>query len=186
MTHPSRSEAMALLLEYNRSEALINHAKAVEAAMRHFARRRGEDEELWGVVGLIHDLDYERFPAEHCRKSREILEQRGWPSEIVRAVVSHGFGICSNVEPQNEMEKTLFAIDELTGLIAACALVRPSKSVADLEPKSVMKKWNQKAFAAGANREIIDQGCAMLGIERAELIAETIAGMRQAAREIGL
>ena len=177
---------MALLREYNQDESLINHAKAVEAVMRYAARKRGEDEEKWGVIGLIHDLDYERFPGEHCTKTREILEDRGWPAECVRAVVSHGWGICSDVEPQSELEKTLFAIDELTGLVSACALVRPSKSVRDLTAKSVKKKWNQKSFAAGVNREVIEKGAGMLGVELGDLIADAIMGMREVADEIGL
>ncbi|HUT23057.1 MAG TPA: HDIG domain-containing protein [Sumerlaeia bacterium] len=186
-THtPTREEAMALLREYNQDESLINHAKAVEAVMRYAARKRGENEEEWGVIGLIHDLDYQRFPNEHCAKTRQILEERGWPEECVRAAVSHGWGICSDVEPRSDLEKTLFAIDELTGLVAACALVRPSKSVRDTAAKSVMKKWKQKSFAAGVNREVIEKGAGMLGVELADLIADTIMGMRDVADEIGL
>ena len=183
---PTRDEALALLREFNTNEALIRHALAVEAAMRHMARKHGEDEEQWGIVGLIHDLDYEQFPEDHCQKTEEILRVRGWPEEYIRAAVSHGWGICTDVEPQSRLEKTLYAVDELTGLITACALVRPSKSVMDLTAKSVRKKWKQKAFAAGANREIIDKGAEMLGIERNELISDVIAGMRTVAPQIGL
>ncbi|MCU0558663.1 MAG: HDIG domain-containing protein [Desulfobacterales bacterium] len=183
---PTREDALALLREYNRSESLIRHALSVEAVMRHFARRRGEDEEKWAIVGLVHDLDYEQFPDQHCRKSEEILRRRRWPEEIIRAVVSHGWGICSEVEPRSELEKVLFAVDELTGLVATAALVRPSKSVLDLEAASVKKKWKDKRFAAGVDRSIIEKGAAMLGVDLTELITETIRGMRTAAGEIGL
>jgi putative nucleotidyltransferase with HDIG domain len=183
---PTRDQAYALLLEFNTSESLIKHALAVEAVMRHFARRRGQDEETWGIVGLVHDLDYEKFPESHCRKSAEILRARGWPAELVRAVVSHGWGICSEVEPQTELEKTLYAVDELTGLVVTSALVRPSRSVLDLEAKSVRKKWKDKRFAAGVDRSIIERGAAMLGIDLDELITETIHGMRAAAEALGL
>ena len=128
---PTREEALALLRKYNKNESLIKHALAVEGVMRYMARKRGEDEEKWGVIGLIHDLDYEQFSDQHCTKTAEILRARGWPDESVRAVVSHGYGICTDVEPQSLLEKTLFAVDELTGLVAATALVRPSKSVLD-------------------------------------------------------
>ena len=134
----------------------------------------------------MHDLDYERFPEQHCRKAQEILEERGWPAEYIRAIVSHGWGIFNDVEPQSKMEKTLYAIDELTGLIIATALVRPSRSVADLEARSVMKKWKDKAFAAGVNRSVIEKGAAMLGVELTELVTDVIMGMRQVADRIGL
>ncbi|RLC63149.1 MAG: hydrolase, partial [Chloroflexi bacterium] len=162
---PTYEEALSIFKEFNKSESLLKHAYAVEGVMRYIARKMGEDEEKWGIVGLVHDLDYERYPEQHCQKSREILEARGWPEEYIRAIVSHGWGICSDVEPKTTMEKTLYAIDELTGLVTAVALIRPSKSVADLEAKSVMKKWKDKAFAAGVNRSVIEQGTAMLGME---------------------
>lgn len=149
---PTRSEAFSLLREFNDKESLLNHALAVEGTMRFLARKHGEDKEKWGVIGLIHDLDYERYPEQHCAKTREILEARSWPDEYIRAVMSHGWGICTDVEPKSLVEKTLYAIDELTGLVTASALVRPSKSVLDLTPKSVKKKWKQKGFAAGADR----------------------------------
>jgi putative nucleotidyltransferase with HDIG domain len=183
---PDREQALQLLQKYNTSESLINHALAVEAVMRYFARKNGQDEEKWGIVGLVHDLDYEKYPDQHCTKTRQILEENNWPPEYVRAVVSHGWGICSDAEPLSNMEKTLFAIDELTGLVAATALVRPSKSVMDMEPKSVLKKWNQKAFAAGANRSVIEKGAQMLGVDLTELIQDTIYGMRTIAGKIGL
>ncbi len=183
---PTYNEALSLLKEFNHSESLLKHAYSVEGVMRHIARKVGEDEEKWGIVGLVHDLDYERFPEQHCKKAQEILEERGWPEEYIRAVVSHGWGICSDVEPQSNMEKTLYAIDELTGLITAAALVRPSKSVADLEAKSVMKKWKDKSFAAGVNRSVIEKGAGMLGVELRDLVTDTIMGMREVADKIGL
>ena len=183
---PTREEAYNLLKEYNESDSLIKHALAVEGVMRFFARKRGEDEEMWGVIGLVHDLDYGRFPEEHCRKSEEILRENGWPDEYIRAVVSHGWGICTDVEPQSDLEKVLYAVDELTGLVATTALVRPSKSVLDLKAKSVKKKWKDKRFAAGVNRTIIEKGAQMLDMELSDLITDTIMGMRGVAEEIGL
>jgi predicted hydrolase (HD superfamily) len=154
--------------------------------MRYIAEQRGQDKDLWGLVGLIHDLDYEQYPDEHCHKTAEILRSKAWPEHMVRAVQSHGWGICTDVQPETEMEKSLFAIDELTGLVAATALVRPSKSIHDVKVKSVKKKWKEKAFAAGVNREIIEKGAEMLGMELSELIELTIQGMRTVATEIGL
>jgi len=183
---PTREQAFNLLKKYNKTENLIKHALAVEGVMRYFAQKRGEDEEKWGIIGLIHDLDYEQFPDEHCRKTEEILKENNWPQEYIRAVVSHGWGICSDVEPKTELEKVLYAIDELTGLVVTTALVRPSKSVMDLKAKSVKKKWKDKRFAAGVDRSIIDKGAQMLGMERTELITDTIMGMREVAEEIGL
>jgi len=183
---PTRKEAYALLTTYNQSESLIKHALAVEGVMRYFARKRGEDEEKWGVIGLVHDLDYERFPEEHCHKSEEILRENNWPEEYIRAVISHGWGICSDVEPHSELEKALYAIDELTGLVVTTALIRPSKSVLDVGAKSVKKKWKDKRFAAGVDRSIIEKGAQMLGMELTDLIADTIMGMREVADEIGL
>jgi predicted hydrolase (HD superfamily) len=183
---PTREQAFNLLKKYNKNENLIKHALAVEGVMRYFARKREDDEEKWGIIGLIHDLDYEQFPDEHCRKTEEILKENNWPQEYIRAVVSHGWGICSDVEPKTELEKVLYAIDELTGLVVTTALVRPSKSVMDLNAKSVKKKWKDKRFAAGVDRSIIDKGAQMLGMERTELITDTIMGMREVAEEIGL
>lgn len=183
---PTRAEALALLQKYNHSDSLIKHALAVEGVMRHFARMNGQDEEKWGIVGLIHDLDYEQFPEAHCRKTEEILTAEGWPAELIRAVVSHGWGICSEVQPESQMEKTLYAVDELTGLVTTTALVRPSRSVMDLTAQSVKKKWKDKRFAAGVDRAIIDRGAEMLGMDRSALITETIMGMRAVADAIGL
>jgi len=183
---PTREGALALLQEFNESDTAMKHALAVEAVMRHMARKHGEDEQKWALAGLIHDLDYEKFPDQHCQKTEQILRERNWPEEIIRAAVSHGWGICTDVEPQTPMEKTLFAIDELTGLVTATALVRPSRSVMDMTAKSVKKKWKDKRFAAGVNRDIIQQGAEMLGVELSELITDTILGMREAAGELGL
>ena len=183
---PSRDEAFSLLKEYNKNEGLIKHAVAVEAVMRYCARKRGEDEEKWGVIGLVHDLDYEQFPEQHCRKTEEILASHNWPAEYIRAVISHGWGICTDVEPQSELEKVLYAVDELVGLVVATALVRPSKSVMDMKVKSVKKKWKDKSFAAGVNRDVIGKGAEMLGVELGELIEDVIMGMRDVADDIGL
>ncbi len=183
---PTRQQAYDLLTRYNQSESLIKHALSVEGVMRHFARRGGHDPEMWGIVGLVHDLDYEQFPEQHCRKSAEIMNAEGWPEAYIRAVVSHGWGICSDVEPQSELEKTLYAVDELTGLVTTAALVRPSRSVMDLTAQSVQKKWKDKRFAAGVDRSIIDRGAQLLGLERSVLITETILGMRDVAAAIGL
>ncbi|AFK85056.1 MULTISPECIES: HDIG domain-containing metalloprotein [Thermoanaerobacterium] len=182
----NRDEAYRLLKEYNKSESLITHALAVEAVMRHFAKLFGEDEEKWGIIGLLHDLDYEMYPNEHCKKVREILKERGWPEEYIHAIESHGWKLCSDVEPVHKMEKVLYTIDELTGLITATALMRPSKSILDLEVKSVKKKWKQKSFAAGVNRDVIEEGAKMLNMDLDKVIEETIIGMRSVADEIGL
>ena len=183
---PTYEEALALLKEFNQSESLLKHACAVEGVMRYLAQQRGEDEEKWGIIGLVHDLDYERFPEQHCHKTKEILEERGWAEEYIRAVISHGWGICNDVTPQSTLEKTLYAIDELTGFITAVALIRPSKSLSDLEAKSVMKKWKDKSFAAGVNRAVIEQGAAILGVELRDLVTDTITGMRQVSDKICL
>ena len=183
---PTREEAFELLKKYNKTESLIKHALAVEGVMRYMARKRNEDEEKWGVIGLIHDLDYEQYPDEHCKKTEEILRENNWPEEYIRAVISHGWGICVDVKPESELEKVLYAIDELTGLVVTTALVRPSKSVMDVKTKSVKKKWKDKRFAAGVDRSIIEKGAEMLGVELSELITDTIAGMQEVAEEIGL
>ncbi len=154
--------------------------------MRHAAGKRGENGEAWGAVGLVHDVDYERYPDEHLKHAPAILRAAGWDEEWIRAVVSHGWGICTDTEPVTALEKTLYAVDELTGLVAAAALVRPSKSVLDLPVKSVMKKWKDKAFAAGVDRSVIERGAGLLGVPLDGLVAETIDGMRTAAASIGL
>ncbi len=183
---PTREDALALLKQYNKNEGLIKHALAVEGVMRYMARKRGGDEEKWGIIGLVHDLDYEQFPDQHCKKTEEILREHNWPEEYIRAVISHGWGICTDVKPESDVEKVLYAIDELTGLVVTSALVRPSKSVMDMKAKSVKKKWKQKQFAAGVDRSIIERGAEMMGVELSELITDTIMGMREVAEEIGL
>jgi putative nucleotidyltransferase with HDIG domain len=187
MAHiPTRDEALALVRQYITSENLFAHVLAVEAVMRYMARKLGEDEEKWGVIGLAHDIDYEKYPELHCRKSPEILSQAGWPDDYIRAIVSHGWQICSDVEPVHRMEKVLYGIDELTGLVVATALMRPSRSIMDMEARSVLKKWKNERFAAGVKRPIIEKGAAMLGVGLEELITDTIMGMREVAKEIGL
>ena len=183
---PNREDAWKLLTSYNQEDRLLKHALAVEGTMRHFAAKYGEDPDLWGMIGLIHDLDYERYPEEHCARTERILQENDWPREYIRAVISHGYGLCTDVKPESLMEKTLYAIDELTGLVAAAALVRPSRSVLDLKPKSVKKKWKDKRFAAGVDRSVIENGAEMLGVGVDELIAETIEGMKAVADDIGL
>lgn len=182
----SREQAYELLLKYNKKDSLIKHALAVEAAMRKMAEVKGGDPDVWGIVGLIHDLDYDMYPDEHCHKSKEILTENGYPEEIIRAMMCHGYGICTDEEPITDMEKSIYAVDELTGLITAAVLVRPSKSIEDLKVKSVKKKWKDKAFAKGANREVIQKGADMLGIELSDLIQYTIDGMKSVAGELGL
>ncbi len=182
---PKREEAFALLSAYN-GDALVTHGLAVEGTMRYMARKAGEDEEMWGIVGLLHDLDYEKFPEQHCHKTAQILREKGYSEEIIRAIMSHGWGICTDVEPQSRMEKTLYAVDELTGLITACALVRPSRSVMDLELSSAKKKYKDARFAAGASREVIQKGTDMLGVGIDELIVDVITAMRGIAPNLGL
>lgn len=181
-----RNEAIAVWREYNSDDSLFRHALSVEAAMRHFARNYGEDEDFWGVVGILHDIDYEKFPEEHLKHSPGMLEKAGYGPDIVHAVQSHGWSLCSDVEPVARMEKVLFAVDELTGFIAACAYVRPSRSVLDMEVRSVKKKWGSVNFAAGVRRDIIEKGAAMLGLPLEELISETILALRGVAAEVGL
>ena len=183
---PTRDIALALFKKYNKSESLLKHAFSVEAVMRFMARKAGEDEEKWGIIGLIHDLDYEMYPEQHCSMTEKILKENNWPEEYIRAVLSHGWGLASDVEPISLLEKTIYAIDELTGLVATSALVRPSKSVLDMEVRSVKKKWNDKKFAAGVDRSVIEKGAAMLGVNLDDLISDCIMGMRTAAEEIGL
>jgi putative nucleotidyltransferase with HDIG domain len=183
---PTRQEALELLHQYNETESLRKHAYAVEAVMRYMARKRGQDEEKWGIIGLIHDLDYEKFPDQHCTQTAVILREKGWPEEVIRAAISHGWGRCADVEPQTEVEKALYAIDELTGLVVTSALVRPSKSVMDIQVKSIKNKWKDKRFAAGVDRSIIEKGAEMLGMGLDELIDDTIKGMQEVAEAIGL
>ncbi|MDZ7739775.1 MAG: HDIG domain-containing protein [Bacteroidales bacterium] len=183
---PVREDAVKLFKKYNKSESLYKHALAVEGVMRYMARKNGEDPDKWGIIGLIHDLDYEMYPEQHCRKTEEILKENNWPEDYIRAVMSHGWEIVTDVKPESSLEKTLYAMDELTGLVTTTALVRPSKSVMDMKLKSVKKKWNDKRFAAGVDRSIIEKGAAMLDTELPELIQDCINGMREVADDIGL
>ncbi|MDR2523119.1 MAG: HDIG domain-containing protein [Synergistaceae bacterium] len=186
---PTREEALTLLRKHNNDESHIRHALAVEAAMRHFARKMGSDEDLWGVVGILHDIDWEKTmsdPPRHCSLAPELLREAGVDEEVIHAVQSHGWSLCTDVEPGNDMEKTLFTIDELTGLIITAGLVRPSKSLSDLEVKSVKKKWKDKAFAKGVNREVIQKGAEIMGTPLDEVIENTILALRPVEKEIGL
>lgn len=183
---PDRAEALELMERHIHSDNLRKHCRAVEAVMRHFAEHFGEDVEKWGAIGLVHDLDWEEHPEEHCTHTKRILGENGWPEDWIRAVLSHAWGMFTEEKPEHTMEKVLYTIDELTGLVTATALVRPSKSVLDMKPKSVKKKWKETSFAAGANREIIAQGAEMLGMELNEVIDHTIEGMKSAADDLGL
>mgnify|MGYP006276484133 FL=1 len=183
---PTREETLNLLKQYNQTSGLIKHALAVEATMRHFARHFNEDEEKWGVIGLIHDLDYEQYPEQHCTMTKQILEENNWPEDYIRAVMSHGWQICTDVKPETLLEKTLYATDELTGLVTTSALVRPSKSILDMKAKSVKKKWKDKRFAAKIDRSIIERGAEMLDMELSQIITLTIEGMAKIADELEL
>lgn len=183
---PTREQAETLLYQYTRTEALRNHARAVEAVMRYFAREMNEDPEKWGIIGLVHDLDWEMFPQEHCTRTTEILREAQWPDEWIRSIRSHAWGMFTEEKPEHPMEKVLYTIDELTGLITATALVRPSRSILDMKPKSVKKKWKEKSFAAGANREVIAAGAEMMETPLDEVIAKTLLGMQTVASDIGL
>ena len=183
---PTREEAWTILTDHVKSPSLLSHALAVEAVMRHVARKKSADEDLWGVIGLVHDVDYEEHPDEHLRHAPETLRSQGWPEEYIRAVSSHGWGLFTDVAPVTDLEKTLFAIDELTGLVAAAALVRPSRSVLDMPVKSVLKKWKDKGFAAGVDRKVIEKGAALMEVPLEELIVDTIEGMKTVAETIGL
>ena len=176
----TRDEAWALLTEYNKEEFHLKHAQTVEGVMRYFAVELGYGDEVdfWGNVGLLHDLDFEQFPEEHCKKEIEIMRSRGIDERLIHATASHGYAITVDIKPEHEMEKVLYATDELTGLIGAVALMRPSKSVKDLELKSVKKKYKSLNFAAGCSREVIQRGADMLGGTLDELIEKTIAAMR--------
>ena len=183
---PTRETAFDLFRQYNKTESLTKHALSVEGVMRYMARKAGQDEEKWGIIGLIHDLDYEQYPDQHCKMTEKILRENNWPEEYIRAVLSHGWGLATDVKPETLLERTIYAVDELTGLVATSALVRPSKSVLDMEVKSVKKKWNDKRFAAGVDRSVIEKGAEMLGVNLDELINDCIIGMREVAEEIGL
>lgn len=176
----TRDEAMALLKKYNKEDFHILHALTVEGVMRYFAETLGyeDDADFWAVCGLLHDVDFECFPDFHCKKASELLAEINASDDIVHAVCSHGYGICCDVEPKHEMEKVLFATDELTGLIGAAARMRPSKSTKDMELSSLKKKFKDKKFAAGCSRDVIKEGAAMLGWELDKLLSDTILAMR--------
>ena len=175
---PSREEAFKLLCEFNSEEHLIKHGLAVEATMKRFAKEFGEDEAYWGTVGLLHDLDYEKWPEQHCIKTGELMRERNIDEDFIHAVMSHGYGLCCDVKPEKKMEMVLYTIDELTGLITAAALMRPSKSTLDLEVKSLNKKFKDKAFAAKIDRNVIKNGAEMLGMPLADVMQIAIEGMR--------
>ena len=176
----TREEALELLKKYNKEEVHIHHGKTVEGTMRYFAEKLGygDEADFWATVGLLHDIDFEMWPEEHCKKAPELLKEAGAEDRMIHAVVSHGYGLCSDVEPEHEMEKVLFACDELTGLIGAAALMRPSKSCKDMELKSLKKKFKDKRFAAGCDRDVIIKGAEMLGWDLDQLLSETLEAMK--------
>jgi len=177
---PTREEAWALLTKYNKEDFHLRHAETVEAVMRYFAETEGYagEADFWALVGLLHDVDFEKWPEEHCKKAPELLREANCPERLVRAVVSHGYGLCADVKPEHFMEKVLFATDELTGLIGAAALMRPSKSVSDMELPSLKKKFKDKKFAAGCSRDVIREGAELLGWDLDTLLDKTLAAMR--------
>lgn len=179
-TKLTRTDALALLQKYNKEPFHVLHALTVEGAMRYFAKELGYENEMdfWGLCGLLHDVDFEMYPEQHCKKAPELLKEIDAEDEVIHAVCSHGYGICSDVEPTHEMEKVLFAVDELTGLIGAAARMRPSKSVMDMELSSLKKKYKDKRFAAGCSRETISQGAERLGWSLDELLERSILAMR--------
>lgn len=184
-TKITREQAVALLKKYNQEPFHIQHAYTVEAVMRWFAGELGHgDEDFWGLCGLLHDVDFEKFPEEHCKKAPELLAELSAEEEVVHAVCSHGYGICSDVKPVHEMEKVLFASDELTGLIGAAARMRPSKSCTDMELSSLKKKFKDKRFAAGCSRDIIRTGAEQLGWELDKLMQMTLEAMRASEAQI--
>lgn len=182
----NREEALTLLMKHNKESFHIQHALTVEGAMRWYAKEMGygEDEEYWGIVGLLHDIDFEEYPEQHCIKAPELLSVAGVGEDMIYSICSHGYGICCDVEPKHEMEKILFACDELTGLIGAAALMRPSKSVMDMEVSSIKKKFKDKKFAAGCSRDVIRQGAERLGWELNDLFEKTIMAMRSCEESI--
>lgn len=183
---PTREHAFELLNRYNKTPGLVKHGLAVEAAMRRFAKHFNEDEELWGIIGLIHDLDYEKYPDQHCIMTEKILKENNWPEDYIRAVLSHAWELCTDVKPESLLEKTLYTIDELTGLVTTSALVRPSKSILDMKAKSVKNKWKDKRFAAKIDRSIIERGAEMLPMDLNEIITLTIEGMTEIADQLEL
>lgn len=185
---PTREEAWELLTEFNKDDFHLKHGRVVEGVMKHFAKELGygEEEEFWGIVGLLHDLDFELYPNEHCIKSQEILRERQIDDRINHATASHGYDLTVDIKPEHDMEKVLYAVDELTGLIGAVAIMRPSKSTLDLELSSVKKKYKTPKFAAGCSREVIEKGASMLGWEIDELLQKTIYALREVEQTTGL
>ncbi len=180
----NREDAISLLKKYNKEEFHLLHALTVEGVMKYFAKELGEDEEYWGIVGLLHDVDFEQYPEEHCKKAPELLKEINAPDEMIYSICSHGYGICSDLEPKHQMEKILFATDELTGLIWAAAKMRPSKSTKDMEVSSLKKKFKDKKFAAGCSRDVIKQGAEMLDWDLDKLFEETILAMRDCEDDV--
>lgn len=180
----NREKALELLKKYNKEEFHIRHALTVEQVMRYFANQYNEDADFWGTVGLLHDVDFECYPDEHCKKAPELLKEINASEELIHGVCSHGYGICSQVEPNSQMEKILFATDELTGLIWAAAKMRPSKSTKDMELKSLKKKYKDKKFAAGCSRDIIQEGADRLNWELDRLLQETLTAMQKTEDEV--
>ena len=182
----TREDAWELLKEYTQDPFHLQHGLTVEGCLRYFARELGygEEEDFWGLVGLLHDLDFEKYPEQHCRKEAEILKEKGWDDRLIHAVASHGWPRCSDVEPKEEMEKVLYAVDELSGLIGAAALMRPSKSVQDMEVKSLKKKFKDKHFAAGCSRDVIQQGADLLGWDLNKLFEQSILAMRSCEESV--
>lgn len=174
----TRDESLELLKQYTSDPFLLQHALTLECVMRFFAEKEGEDVDYWGLVGLMHDLDFEQYPDQHCQKTQEILRDNGYDEDFIRAVASHGYSIVTDIKPEKKMEKILFATDELTGLIGACALVRPSKSVQDMNLKSLKKKFKTASFAAACSRDVIARGADMLGWELDDLLQQTLDAMK--------
>lgn len=183
---PNRKDAEELFLKYNSSKSLYYHARQVESVMRYFAETQGEDVEKWGIIGFLHDLDYEMYPDQHCEMTEKILTENNYPKDYIRAIISHGYTMRNDVKPESYMEKVLFTVDELTGLINAACLLRPSKSVLDLSLKSLKKKFKDKSFAQGVNREVIKKGAEMLEMDLDTVLTETIKGLQKYAEYAGL
>lgn len=182
----TREQAYALLCSYNKDPFHIQHALTVEGTMRWYARELGygEEEDYWAIAGLLHDIDFELYPEEHCQKAPELLREGGVNEEMIHSVCSHGYGLCCDIKPEHEMEKVLFAVDELTGLIGAAARMRPSKSVMDMEVSSLKKKFKDKRFAAGCSRDVIREGSEQLGWTLEELMEKTILAMRSCEDQV--
>lgn len=188
-TEMTREQAWDLLTKYNKDEFHLKHAQVVEAVMRYWAKDMGCDDaetDFWGIVGLLHDLDFEMYPEEHCIKSQEIMREAGVDEEIIHATACHGYGLTVDIRPEHPMEKVLYAVDELTGLIGAVAIMRPSKSMMDLEVKSVKKKLKTPSFAAGCSRDVISKGVEMMGSTLEDVIQKTILALRQLEQEKGI